>query len=79
MVGKVFLAHPEDIDIPLYENMRIIDGDDQVIYNKTANPSNLMVEALSENNPLAFGKTYFKLPDCTDIIDHIANNIDNFI
>ena len=79
MVGKVYLEHPEDIDIKLYENMYIIDGDDQVIYNKTADPSNLMVEGLSENNPTAFGQTFFKLPPLTSILNHIEENIEDFV
>ena len=79
MVGKVFLVNPEDINIKLYENMYIIDGDDQVIYDKTADPSNLMMEGLSENNPTAFGSVFLNLPSLTSVLDKIDENIDKFI
>lgn len=79
MVGKVYLEDPDSIEIKLYENMYIIDGDDQVIYNKTADKSNLMVEGLSENNPTAFGETFFHLPSFTQIATHIEDNIEDFI
>jgi hypothetical protein len=79
MVGKVFLVDPDNIDIPMYDNMYVIDGDDQVIYNKTTDKSNLMMEGLSENNPTAFGQTFFKLPSFTQIADHIEDNLDDFM
>ena len=79
MLGKVFLVEPEKIDIKLYDNMKIIDSDDQVIYNKTADPSNLMMEGLSENNPLAFGETYLNLPSCTSLLDQLEDNLESFL
>lgn len=79
MVGKVYLEEPELINIQFYDNMRIIDGDDEVIYKKTADPSNLMVEGLSENNPAVFGEIFFGLPSFTQIADHIEDNIEDFI
>jgi hypothetical protein len=79
MVGKVFLVDPDNIDIPMYDNMYVIDGDDQVIYNKTTDKSNLMMEGLSENNPTAFGQTFFKLPSFTAIANHIEDNLDDFM
>lgn len=79
MVGKVVLDDPDSIDIPLYENMYMIDEDDQKNYYKTANVSNLMMEGLSEDNPTEFGRQYFKLPTFTDIADYIEENMDEFI
>ena len=79
MVGKVFLVHPEDIDIPLYDNMYIIDCDDQKGYEKTMDISNLMMEGLSENNPTEFGRTFFKLPTFTQLAEEIEDNLDDFI
>ena len=79
MVGKVILVDPDSIELPFYENMRIIDKDDEDGYRKTADKSNLMVEALSENNVTAFGERYFGLPGFTMIAEHIEDNIDDFI
>jgi hypothetical protein len=79
MVGKVFLVNPEEIHIKMYENMYVVDGDDQVIYNKTTDPSNLMVEGLSENNPTAFGQQFLNLPSFTEIATHIEDNMVDFI
>ena len=79
MVGKVFLTHPENIELKMYENMYLVDEDDEVGYRKTADISNLMMEGLSENNPTAFGEQYFKLPSFTLIAEHIADNLDEFI
>lgn len=79
MLGKVFLVNEDDIEIKLYDNMYIVDGDDQVIYNKTSIASNLMMEALTENNPTEFGRQYFKLPTFTEIASNIEKNIDLFI
>lgn len=78
MLGKVILSHPEDIELPFYENMYIVDEDDREGYRKTADISNLMVEYLSENNPTAFGQQFFKLPTSTSILEHIEDNIDEF-
>lgn len=79
MVGKVILTHPEDIELPFYENMYIVDEDDRDGYRKTADISNLMVEGLSENNPTVFGQQFFKLPSFTMIAEHIEDNLDDFI
>jgi len=79
LVGKVFLVDEDSIEITLYDNMYFVDKDDEKGYEKTADKSNLMMEGLSENNPTAFGETYFKLPSFTSIAEHIENNIDNFI
>lgn len=79
MLGKVFLSNPDDIELKLYENMYFVDADDEEGYRKTADKSNLMMEALSENNPTAFGEQYFKLPTFTSIAEHIEDNLDEFI
>ena len=79
MFGKVFLLHPENINIPLYDNMYIIDSDDEKGYQKTMDISNLMMEGLSENNPTEFGRTFFKLPTFTQLAEEIEDNIDDFI
>lgn len=78
MLGKVFLVHPEEIELPFYENMYIVDEDDREGYRKTADISNLMVEYLSENNPTAFGQQFFKLPSFTMIAEYVEENIDEF-
>lgn len=79
MVGKVYLVDQDSIDLTLYENMYIIDKDDEDGYRKTADKSNLMMEGLSENNPTEFGRHFFKLPTFTQIAEHIEDNIDDFI
>lgn len=79
MVGKVFLVNPENFDIPLYDNMYIIDSDDEAGYKKTVDVSNLMMEGLSENNPTEFGRVYFKLPTFTQLVEEIEDNLDDFI
>lgn len=79
MVGKVFLVDPDNIELTLYENMYFVDEDDKEGYRKTADKSNLMMEGLSENNPTEFGRQYFKLPTFTQIAEHVADNIDDFI
>ena len=79
MVGKVFLVNPENIDIPLYENMYIIDSDDEKGYQKTMDYGNLMMEGLSENNPTEFGRTFFKLPTFTQLAEEIEDSIDDFM
>ena len=79
MVGKVVLDDPDAIDVPLYENMYMVDDDDQKNYYKTANVSNLMMEGLSEDNPTEFGRQYFNLPTFTEIAEYIEDNIDEFI
>ena len=79
LLGKVILLEPEKIKIPVYENMYFVDADDEKNYSKTADVSNLMVEALSENNPTEFGRQYFNLPTFTDIAEHISDNIDDFV
>lgn len=79
MLGKVTLVDPDSIDLPLHENMYFVDEDDKDGYRKTADKSNLMIEALSENNPTAFGEQYFKLPGFSQIAEHIEDNIDDFI
>lgn len=79
MLGKVFLKDPDNIELPFYDNMYIIDEDDRIAYNKTADKSNLMVEGLTENNPTAFGEQYFKLPGFTMIANHIEENIEDFV
>ena len=79
MFGKVFLVHPERFEIKLYDNMYIIDKDDEKGYEKTADVSNLMMEGLSENNPTEFGRVYFGLPTFTQLAEEIEDNIDDFI
>ena len=79
MFGKVFLVHPEDFEIVLYDNMYIIDKDDEEGYRKTADISNLMMEGLSENNPTEFGRQFFKLPTFTQLAEEIEDNIEDFI
>lgn len=59
--------------------MWIVDNDDQVTYNKTSDPNNLMIEGLSEDNPTVFGETYFRLPSFTNIASHIEDHIDLFL
>lgn len=79
MVGKVFLVNEDEIEIKMYDNMWIVDHDDQIIYNKSSNASNLMMEALSENNPTAFGEQFFNLPSFTEIASNIEKHLDLFI
>lgn len=79
MLGKVFLINPEGIEIKRYDNMYTVDKKDEICYQKTSDPSNLMMEALTEDNPTAFGETYFKLPSFTTIADHIEEHFDLFI
>lgn len=79
MVGKVYLIDEDGIEIKMYANMYTVDKDDDVIYKKTSNPSNLMMEALSENNPTAFGEQFFHLPSFTSIASEIDKHMDLFI
>ena len=79
MVGKVFLVDPDSIELKFYENMYLVDVDDEIGYKKTADKSNLMMEGLSENNPIAFGEQFFKLPGFTSIADHIECNLEDFL
>lgn len=79
LVGKVFLVHPEDIELTFYENMYLVDPDDEVGYKKTADVSNLMMEGISEDDPVTFGRTFFKLPGFTDIAEYVEDNIDSFL
>lgn len=79
LVGKVFLVHPEDIQLELYDNMYIVDKDDEIGYYKTNDPSNLMMEGLSEGNPTEFGRLFFKLPTFTQLCEEIEDNLDDFI
>lgn len=79
LVGKVFIVHPEDIHLELYDNMYIVDKDDEIGYNKTTDPSNLMMEGLSEDNPTEFGRLFFKLPTFTQLCEEIEDNLDDFL
>lgn len=79
MVGKVFLDHPEDFTPKMYSNMYIVDSDDEISYKKTNIADNLMMEALTEDNPTEFGRVYFGLPTFTEIAQHIEKNKDQFI
>ena len=78
MLGKVFVSNPDDIELPVYENMYFVDADDEDGYRKTADKSNLMVEGLSEDNPIAFGQQYFKLPSYTVLSEYISDHLDEF-
>jgi len=79
MVGKVFLLEPGKINIKFYENMYFVDKKDEVGYEKTKDPSNLLVEYLSQSDPLDFGHVIFGLPEPTEILDYIGDNIDDFV
>ena len=79
MVGKVFLVDPDSIELKMYENMYLVDGDDEIGYKKTADKSNLMMEGLSENNPLAFGEQFFKLPSFTEVATEMETHLEDFI
>ena len=78
MVGKVFLADPDSIQIPLYDNMYLIDTDDEDSYRKTGDKSNLMMEALSENNITEFGRLYFQLPTFTMLSEYVEDHLEEF-
>lgn len=79
MVGKVFLVDPDSIQIPLYDNMYLIDTDDEDSYRKTGDKSNLMMEALSENNITEFGRLYFQLPTFTMLSEYVEDHLEEFI
>lgn len=79
MVGKVYLSNPDDIELKLYENMYFVDSDDEDGYRKTADKSNLMVEGLSEDNPISFGEQFFKLPSYTSISEYINDHLEEFM
>lgn len=77
MVGKVFLEAP--MEVPMYDNMWIVDSKDETIYNRTANASNLLVEGLSEDNPLAFGQLYLHLPSMDEIFEDVEEHLEELV
>lgn len=79
MFGKVFLLDEDDVEVKMYDNMYTTDKDDEVIYKKTSNKSNLLVEGLSENNPTAFGEQFFNLPSFTNIASEMEKHLDLFL
>jgi hypothetical protein len=79
MVGKVILLEPNKVKVKFYDNFYFVDKKDELGYEKTKDPSNLMVEWLTQNDPLDFGYWVLNLPEATSILDHISDNIDDFI
>lgn len=79
MVGKVFLLEQDKVRIEFYENMYFVDKKDEVGYDKTKDPSNLMMEYLSQADPLNFGYTILRLPGATEVLDYIGENLEEFL
>lgn len=79
MVGKVFLEHPEEIELEKYSNMYTVDSDDEILWDKTNIVNNLMIEGLTEDNPTEFGRVFFGLPTFTEIATHLEDHKDDFL
>jgi dsDNA-binding SOS-regulon protein len=79
MIGKVIVLEPNKIKVKLYDNMYFVDKKDEVGYDKTKDPSNLMMEWLSQDDPIDFGHCVLNLPEPTELLEFIAENKDDFV
>lgn len=78
LFGKVFLLNPSEVEMPFYENFRIVDADDESTYSKIKS-SAWMMELYSERDPLCFGERVMGLPSATSILNEINENLKDFI
>lgn len=78
LVGKVFLLNPSDVEMPFYNNFKIIDAADEQTYSKIQS-SSWMMELYSERDPLSFGERILGLPDVSSILSEIDDDIDDFL
>jgi hypothetical protein len=76
LVGKIYLNHPEDFEIPIYDSFKFY-GDEAVKYKLDV--SNFMLECYSERDSYDFGELFLSLPNISEVLDIIDDNIDNLI
>lgn len=79
MLGKVYIIDQDGIEIQRFDNMYTVNKKDEIVYQKTLDPSNLMVEGLSEDNPTRFGEQFLDLPSFTAIATDMEKHIDLFL
>jgi len=79
LVGKVFLDNPEDITLPFYDNMYFVNKTDSEGYAPyLKDPSNLMMEVLTQDDEINFGTLFLNLPEPNSILEFIGDNIKDF-
>lgn len=76
LVAKVFLENPQEIDIEIFKAFEF-KGDERNKYKLDI--SNFMMEVYSENDVLNFGHMFLNLPETTEVLSGIEENIKDFI
>lgn len=77
LIAKVYFERPEDIRLPVYENMYFVDKEDEENYHKTEkNPAVAMLEIYTENDPINFANIFLNLPNATELLSILSDHID---
>ena len=72
LVGKIYLEHPDEIEIPICKGFEF-RGEDREKYKM--DKGNYLLEVYTENDVLSFGTLFLGLPDPEDILKDIAKII----
>lgn len=72
LVGKIYLEHPDEIEIPICEGFEF-RGEDREKYKM--DKGNYLLEAYTEDDVLSFGTLFLGLPDPENVLSDIARII----
>lgn len=73
LIGKVIIDNPADVEIPKYMMFQFKDNE---LSSYKEDPSNFMLEVMTEKDPFNFGELFLSLPNPSSVLDKVDSIID---